>query len=208
MKRRKEFEAPYWLKKFVRKRDGSGYYNPMFECVKYTGEFAVATDTHMMLLLPSIVPAMLQNIYNGLLSEAIYPDVCKVIPTKFEYETELLPETVEIVARVAGAMATGRSKRSDEPIMIKVSFVDGYVRLSAQYDCDKVSTEVAVTAGEIKGEFSLYLSPSKLQTVLSCADAYNFAGKPVSVKFSRPEDPLLVEVDGLRIVLTPMRNYC
>lgn len=77
-------------------------YRQLFQCVKYTGEYGIATNTIMMLIFPSKIPAMIQNYYSREPFDGVFPDIAKVIPSEFVYG-------VKVTREVAGALINATS---------------------------------------------------------------------------------------------------
>lgn len=199
-----QFELFKHLRQFTAKKNDS-WKNPMFQCVLYTGEYAVATNTHVLAMIPSKVPAMLQNIYTGELSTATFPDFKRVIPDQFVCTVNLPAVKVDGLIRTLEAAMEFLTKL-DEHSDVRLQAENGIITVSWKDIESKASASVQIPTDDITGAIDAHFCSKYLRSALITATAYNQTGAPICLQFAGHVSPMIVSVNELKILITPLRR--
>jgi len=200
MKRKPEpVQIAKYLPAFVAPKSDS---RECLKCIKYTGEYGIATNTISALIFPSRIPPMIQNYYTRELFVGAFPDVAKVVPTKFEYRTKISGEVANELINATTCALSFYGKNHDYSVM-KIEFQDGNINVVCK-QLDR-TMRTSIKAKTI-GAFSIYVNPARFIHTIRCA--YDFCsklGEEISFDFGGKLMTYAVSVGDIKIISTPMR---
>ena len=199
---KRPFNLRTHLGKFIAKDDS----RPLFRCVHYTGEQAVVTNTHCMLIVPSKVPAMNQHFVTGELIEGKFPDYEKVIPKQFEYTALLSSSTARELSRAMKQAALFWKEVGAEYAIVRMSFTKGAIVV--HYSHFDVVVLHTIKDKTIKGEFGISVNANYMRDFLACAAAVDYSEMAeIKAEFAGKLKPAIFTMKDFRFIITPVRSF-
>lgn len=177
-------------------------YRELFKCIKYTGEYGVATNTTMMLIFPSKIPAMLQNYYTREPFDGVFPDITKVIPTEIEYSTSISREVAGALVNATTCASSFFDKHESGTAAMSLDFADGTINVICKTTDREMKTAIKA---KCQGTFSINFNPARFIHVVRCAYDFCKLGDEIRFDFAGELNVAAISVGDIKMILAPMR---